>query len=196
MRGVPLLTRRFPIALQYLVDELAHRPELRTVARWSLPLWRNRARQRLPDQPPMCLQLLGDSLDRAHPNLMLPPNLFEQFLFASSCPSAPHRYRRRISPVVAFHGAPDQKRKVRQIRVAKSDCSQSGKIRERTQRAQAAQRSSAYQHPLHNSPCIAAAIHPTKAPLLARTRSTSSHKIASRESIHIPKSKSRPVFVP
>ena len=83
VRRVPLLARRFPIALQNPVDELAHRPQLRTAPRRCLALRRHRAGQRLPHHPPMRVQLLRHSLDRAHSKPVLPTYLLEQFHFAS-----------------------------------------------------------------------------------------------------------------
>src|SRR5271157_79961 len=83
VRRVPLLARSLPIALQNPVDELSHRPQLRTASRRGLALRRNRASQSLPHHPPVRLQLLRHSLDRSRPKAVLPPNLLKQFHFAS-----------------------------------------------------------------------------------------------------------------
>jgi hypothetical protein len=83
VRRVPLLARRFPIALQNPVDKLSHRPQLRTASRLCFSHWRNRTGQRLPHHPPVRLQLLRHSLDRSRPKPILAPNLLEQFHFAS-----------------------------------------------------------------------------------------------------------------
>jgi hypothetical protein len=83
VRRVPLLARRFPIALQNPVNELPHLPQLRTAPCRCLAPRRYRAGQRLPHHPPMRVQLLRHSLNRAHSKPIFPTYLLEQFHFAS-----------------------------------------------------------------------------------------------------------------
>src|SRR5438093_1359015 len=83
VRRMPLLTRSLLVSPQNLVDELFHRFELGLRPHRNLALRRDRARHRLPHDPPMHPELLRHALDRSYPKAVLPPDLFKQFHLAS-----------------------------------------------------------------------------------------------------------------
>src|SRR5579883_545891 len=83
MRRVPLLARRRSIRFQNRVDERNHQPQPGPLPLRLLAPGRNRVAQRLTDHASMHAQLLGHSQDRAHPELVLAPNLLEQLHFGS-----------------------------------------------------------------------------------------------------------------
>jgi len=83
VRRMPLLTRSLLVSPQNLVDELFHRFELGLRPHRNLALRRDRARHRLPHDPPMHPELLRHASDRSYPKAVLPPDLFKQFHLAS-----------------------------------------------------------------------------------------------------------------
>src|SRR5437879_1793164 len=87
---MPLLTRSLLVSPQNLVDELFHRFELGLRPQRNLALRRDRARHRLPHDPPMHPELLRHASDRSYPKAVLPPDLFKQFHLASPLCRSPN----------------------------------------------------------------------------------------------------------
>src|SRR5256712_5363571 len=84
VRRMPLLTRSLLVSPQNLVDELFHRFELGLRPHRNLALRRDRARHRLPHDPPMHPELLRHASDRSYPKAVLPPDLFNLICSNSS----------------------------------------------------------------------------------------------------------------
>jgi hypothetical protein len=64
MRRVPLLSRRFQVQQEYLLDLISDRAESRLLSRWLFPRWRNRRADRLPDHSPVNPMLCRQTLYR------------------------------------------------------------------------------------------------------------------------------------
>ena len=102
VRRVPLLARRFPIALQNPVNELAHRPQLRTApapvscapaeSRWPAPAAPSADAYSTSSPLPGSCPLQTDTPDES-------PRIVP---LCVSCPSAPRRFRRQVRPSVMY----------------------------------------------------------------------------------------------
>ena len=106
-RSMPLLLRRTLIGSQNLVNEVLHRPQARTASNRLLTLRRRRARQSLPNHPPMNTQLLRHSLNRPRPMPVLPSDLLKQLHLRSPVHRPPCRLRRQGIRLVS-QGGPNQ----------------------------------------------------------------------------------------
>src|SRR5213593_1972879 len=79
--GVSLLSRALSIRLQNLIDEIAHRPDLRPLPLRSFPLRRIRIRQCLAHHPAVHAEFLRYGFDRSRAELELPSDLLKQLHF-------------------------------------------------------------------------------------------------------------------
>src|SRR3954453_13025444 len=103
--GMALLARRGQVSGEHLVDQRLRRIQLRRRPHRSLPLWRDRALQRLPDRPTMPPVPVGQRPDPQTITSMITTYRLEQL------PPQPRPFRPSRSPTTtrrAFGVGPDQ----------------------------------------------------------------------------------------